>query len=295
MMGPQKEELSDYLLTRRMFLGVGVVTSRLRWNSIPSFPSQYDEEVSREAVEQQLGIRLITIRDWYQETGREFPEDSAQLKDVPREWDADRLNLLLRLSSLLPPHFRDPHPSGKKLDLILSNTNHCNDTDPGVPPHQINLDYLRFQPQSIRRALEGLTYELTHTVLPKTVTYLENEFNPNLPPTLKIESPWFPIVEEIMGGNFPQKAEEMWYKVSERRSTSSGGRRRFYEELLTGLKRTEDPYELISVFSQHHLSGRDFMYAMYGEFFTPDQLARLYRFTRDDIFRGVEYAYFPLN
>lgn len=140
-----------------------------------------------------------------------------------------------------------------------------------------------------------MAYEFTHALLPKTVTFLPNPYIPSLP-ILKIESPWFPIVDEIFEGSYSEKGAELWYKVSERRrKETQPDKKRFYDDLSTGLKRTEDAYEMISVFSQHHLYGKDFMSVMYGEFFNQAQLDRLYRFTREDIYQGVEYAYFPLN
>lgn len=108
------------------------------------------ERVSKEDIERQFNIKLYTLREDYSKQGREYPEANPDFAAIPQNWEEEQLGVLKKLLDSLPPHLHQSFPDGKQLEIILSYSNHCRDTDsPDAIPYQIELShkYLRSETQ----------------------------------------------------------------------------------------------------------------------------------------------------
>lgn len=259
-----------------------------------------EEQVTKEQIEKQFNIQLYTLREDYQRHGRDYPEANPDFASVPQNWEQQHLTVLKTILGILPAHFYQPLPDGKRLEIILSYVNHCRDTDsPQAIPYQIELDHKNLKLETQKDGLESLAHESTHATMPKQITWIPNPIFPDLPPVdFVIESPWFPIIiDDILGGKYQEKAPALKAFISEKKKTTPPDQRelhKFYQDLLWGFGRVDDPYELIAYMAQHHLYGREWMYQMYKEIFSGAQFDKLYSFTRDQLYRGMEYPNFPL-
>lgn len=217
-------------------------------------------------------------------------------------WDSRRLIMLRNILAILPDHLFKPTAVGRRTQFELrpyfyNQQARCACANPNSTIDRILLNEdSGFNPDFPQRSTEILVHELVHKVTPM-------DFD---------DSPWYEAVEQILGGSFAQKRHEVYEKVlqvrptireelDQRNTTETEvdelgwflrmfcygiGRERHFDR---DNSRFDTPYEFIAVLGQHFFLGRNYFLRMYGAIFDEETTRTLYNFTRDEVFKGVEY------
>lgn len=268
------------------------------------------EEALKTEIETKFNIELLNLRNLWQEAGFEYPDNNpnqnlAYYRDVPKTWDLERLALIKEGLSHLPPHMYASNAEGKKLRLVLSYRNvsdaaYVKEGDQlklkkDTKSHQVELDHREFKIGSPKEPFEILAHELTHIVTPMTSVVDSYVLDGKTYSYEKFESPWFDTMYEILDRSFFKgQPTPINNRLEQLKKTDvDSERRNFYQNLDYALTNNYDPNEFIGVMGQGYTHGYAYFSSMYGIFFPPETVTKMYNFTRDQIYRGAEFSGFP--
>lgn len=276
--------------------------------------STMDPVVFKEQIEKRFNIEIRTIKEVFEASRKPYPEDN--FKDIPTEWDIERLKMLENYMELLPKHFYVPNIYGGPplpLRIILGQYSTIGERSSVMGytpyyPYSIELDYKRFKPEDPKLSLIDLTHELTHIHTPIISRRIEKYEQPGGITGEKVveESPWADAVERIVGRNyedfypiFTERLKEKgymfasgfnkgWVKNPSAPQKSTKEEDDFANHFGYGLGHGREK-EFIAVLAQSYIQGRDYFLRMYGGYLGDTIAMGLYEFNKNEIFRGQEY------
>lgn len=291
-------------LGRRSFLR-GVGGSTLAGFIRPETP--LTSGVVKEEIERKYNVEIKTLKELFNVQGKPH---LPMVTQSPDEWDIERLRLLDASLSVLPSHFYAEDRSSKKMRITLgiASTNGLFATAGDGYMHEIELDYKRFTPEDPRPSFIDVVHECTHLLVPET-REIEEYTTPDGVKSKRVvfKSPWYDEIESILGEPFSIFAPKMRQEVLSRgyvfvpnkgiirdqqhppaETNSEKSKDIFADEFDYGFRK-DYPGEFIPVLAQTYAQGKEYLYAMYREYLDGEVVDELYKFAKNNIFRGQEY------
>lgn len=292
---------------------------------------QGEPSLSKEDVENEFRVRLLTARDLFAEKGMPYPEDERDWgtglnkSDVPQVWTPEQLGVLRASLKALPEHFYRPSPEGERFGIVLSNQDcQCGAAYNETKPYRVELSYNRFRQATRQEDFVVFTHESTHVqtqIRGFTPVYSEVEGK-----TIQVEeSPWYDELNRIFGGGdyirtrallgdrYRAASDDLYAKLPER----SGGipTKEEWEDMLQKTYTKDEreqfefygrlndilwyPYralpEFVAFLAENYVKGKPYFDRQFGRLLQPDEFAGVYNFTKQSIFQGKEYPKHPLT
>lgn len=292
---------------------------------------QGESSLSREDVENEFRVRLLTARDLFTEKGMPYPEDERHWgtglnkSDVPQVWTPEQLGTLRASLKALPEHFYKPSPEGERFGIVLSNQDcQCGAAYNETKPYRVELSYNRFRQATIEDDFVVFTHESTHVQTPirgYVPVYSEIERM-----TIQVEeSPWYDELNNIFGGGdylqtrallrkrYHNASGELHSKLPSR---AEGAQSK--EALEEMLKKTYTPdereqfefysrlsdilwyphrtlSEFVAFLAENYVKGKPYFDRHFKRLLQPDEFTGVYDLTKQSIFHGKEYLKHPLT
>lgn len=275
-------------ITRRRFLGslaaVPLVRPLKALERIAAFLSPRQDEnleeiQKKKEVEEKFGVKLVTLKEFYAQNPHKIPKQRAGFG--PKEsWDLSYLKLAEEVLNILPSHFYQPDETGKRLTIILSNRSHLGDKE----DNSLFLDGKFFRPDDRHRALQALAHELIHSITPVEISF---------DPTINKQSAWFDKIYQILGGAYSQPPEALSAQLLEQ-AGQSNVKLANPDTLLGRMNYAinwDYPNELVAILGEFYLLGKDYFVESLDPYIGQEQREELYRFIKEEVFRGREYAW----
>lgn len=258
--------------------------------------------VTTESVEAK-GVKLLTYSDslgWVRANCGSMKDDQGVSKnscgELPLDWEPEHLEVLTEILEVTPDHlYRDTK-------IILSNTYDAGSVINPIERNKIQVDITDFVQTRKRRALKGSVHEWSHLETP-----MENPTSSIDGRTvygLKVASPWFDEIYQILGGEFhvlpggfTDKVKAMKLKVKDipRPNPSVGEIDIVERRLIYGMEYY--PAELIGVIAEQLLHGKLAFKERFttDDFFSTEQAKALHDFGVRRIYKGVIFDRFPFD
>lgn len=252
--------------------GAGVVAF------IPSEPPD-PAEAYRMSVETNLGIRLVTLKEWYE--AKRY--NVRNYKTPPHlQWDFPRITLIGSLLPHLPGHFYKPEFLDRvyylldDLEITAGTRSSRAIYEKKLEYSEVRLDFRWFEREHVEDALETLAHEGVH----RAMRSLIGKPDPN--------------IDRIIGGEFATRRLSLLSSIREReKDLSQDFRYRFVGPLSTGLGRSKTPEEFIAQLGQSfYIYGRN-TFSQLSLLLPNTMVDSLYAYMKNEVFRGKEYPSFP--
>lgn len=311
--------LANQKISRRNFLkaalGSAIIASGIVGNPSTGNNARKEEgpELSEEKFESKFNVQLMTLNEHLIDVGEETLSEASV---VELKWNSQRVRLLEQVFNVLPESFYELSPSGEKLRITLSDFRGtcCGQFETFGYNHHVALASPLFDPNNPRRALTHAAHEFTHLKEPKAAILPERRDEiRGLSPEIIEWSRWWDKIDEILGGKFYEMSYEIYLKLDGKKQvllsklgvvnskelqdgidSESKEKLFFYERLSYGLLGLKYPAEFIAVMSEYYMGGKKSFIERYEEFFSQGVSLNLYRFMKEEVFRGKEYDKFPV-
>lgn len=288
-------------------------------------------EPTREDVENEFGVILLTARDLFAEKGMPYPENERywgtglNKRDVPQVWTPEQLGVLRASLKALPEHFYSPSPEGERFGIVLSNQDcQCGAAYNETKPYRVELSYNRFRQATKEEDFVVFAHESTHVQTPirgYIPVYSEADRQ-----TIQVEeSPWYDELNRILGGRDYLRTRAL---LGERYRAASVGlhaklpvrtggiqTKEEWEDMLQKTYTQEEceqfefygrlndilwyPYrtlpEFVAFLAENYVKGKPYFDRNFERLLQPDEFAGVYDLTKQSIFRGKEYSKHPLT
>ena len=292
---------------------------------------QGESSLSREDVENEFGVRLLTARDLFREKGMSYPENERHWgtglnkSDVPQVWTPGQLGVLRASLKALPEHFYKPNSEGLRFGIVLSNQDcQCGAAYNETKPYRVELSYNRFRQATKEEDFVVFAHESTHVQTPiRGYTSVYSEVDGK---TIQIEeSPWYDELNRIFGGvdykhtrallgeRYLSASEALYAKLPNR--TGGIQTKEEWEDMLqkTYTKEEREQFgfygrlggilwylyralpEFVAFLAENYVKGKPYFNRHIGRLLQPDEFAGVYELTKQEIFKGREYPKHPLT
>ncbi len=240
-----------------------------------------------EVIEKKYDIELIS-----EEEGKNI-RNGIPNKSLKQEskWNNNRVRILDEILPIFPKHFYERDERGNKLmiEMVESDNDFAGQCDCFIQERSeiVRIHFGSFFGDEAKRIL---AHELVHRITP-----FDGDF---------LRSPWFDNVDQVLGSTYKDERDRVDVKANHLLQQVKNSRRIGIEDYVANIRNIQygfglnpssepiaysTPIELWPTVSEYYIQGKyEFMRQM-GMLIDRDDVARMYDFTKDEIFKGKEY------